>query len=340
MKRPTQADVARLAGVSRATVSYVINGRHNNISISDETRQKVMDAVDELGYQPDARAQSLRSGTTRTIGVLLPIYENPHFWQLTSGISEAAEKAGYNILLTATPQTRTKERLVLRELSEQRVDGLILLLGYNLLAEDILYQLRKSGRPVVQGSATESEFDHVRSHYKDGTKMLLNHLFDLGHRRFGFVYGVADFFQGYDRLTSFRETLIEADITIDDSAIVECGQGLNDGYLAAKKILSRPDRPTAILVINDLLAIATIRAANDLGLRVPEDVSVGSFDNIPFAEYTVPRLTTVHNNPVDKGRKAVEMILNRLKNPDLPRQIFNLPCELIIRESTGKAPVE
>lgn len=126
MKKPTQSDVARLAGVSRATVSFVVNNKDTKgIAISPETKQRVLDSVRQLGYVVDARAQSLRSGETKTIGVLLPIYENPFFWQILNGISEEAERAGYKLLLTDSTRTIKDKQQVVKELAEQRVDGLI-----------------------------------------------------------------------------------------------------------------------------------------------------------------------------------------------------------------------
>src|SRR5687768_8228528 len=144
MKRPKQADVARIAGVSRATVSYVLNDQiDQKIPISIETRQRVLDVIAELGYEVDARAKSLRSGDTRTIGVLLPMYENPYFWQLLMGITTEAELAGYSVLLSHSSLTPEQEIHSLKDLAQQRVDGLILLTNFKLLPPLVLEQVRK-----------------------------------------------------------------------------------------------------------------------------------------------------------------------------------------------------
>ena len=339
MKRPTQADVARIAGVSRATVSYVLNDQvDQRIPISAETRQRVMEAIAELEYEPDARAQSLRRGATNTIGVLLPLYENPFFWQILRGISMEAETAGYSLLLSQSSLTSEQERHSLKELAQQRVDGLILVIGFKMLPAPILRELRKSNRPVAQITNTESEFDHVIDGYSEGTRALIGHLLELGHRKIGFVYGVAEVSQGHDRLFPFQETLADAGVPADEDLIRQCGATLDEGYETARDLLSRRDRPTALLAVNDLLAIATLRAAADLGLRVPQDVSVASFDDIPFASYTVPRLTTVAGQPEEDGRIAVRLMLKRLSEPDCPRQVVRSRCKLTIRESTARAP--
>ena len=340
MKRPTQADVARLAGVSRATVSNVMNGRADNkIPISEETRQRVLDAIAELGYTPDIRAQSLRSGTTKVAGVLLPIYENPFFWQILTGITSEAESKGYSVLLTpASQSTAQHEQHLLRELSQQRIDGLILLTSFRSLPDSILKLLRQSTRPIVQITSIDSEFDSVHDGYAEGTRSLLHYLYEMGHRRFGFIYGVSQEPQGHDRLLTFAAFMKDTDIPAEQALVERCGQTMEDGIDATLRLLRRPDRPTALLVINDLLGIAALRAAADLGLRVPQDISIASFDNIPFASYTIPRLTTVSGNPLELGRHALRLLLKRIKEPDRPQEIVYWDTTLVIRESTGPAP--
>jgi len=339
MKRPTQIDVARIAGVSRATVSYVLNEHTGQrIPISPDTRQRVLNAIAQLGYEIDARAQSLRSGDTKTIGVLLPLYENPFFWQLLQGITNEAATAGYSVLLAHNPMTPEQEKRSITELAQQRVDGLILLSGLKLLPEPILNQLRKSRHPVVGISSTSLEFDFIHQDYSEGTRALMTHLIEYGHRRIGFVYGVTTLSQGYDRLFAYQQVLKDAGLQEDDSLVQQCGPLLEDGYQAGLQLLSRADRPTALLVINDLLGMGVIRAATDLGLSIPSDVSIASFDNIPFVNYTVPRLTSVSGDPEHNGRDAVKLLLKRLYEPDRPREVISTHWQLHIRESTGPAP--
>jgi LacI family transcriptional regulator len=340
MKRSTQKDVARKAGVSRSTVSYVLNDQTGQkIPISPETRQRVLDAIAELGYEPDTLAQSLRRGKTQTIGVLFPILQNPYFWQLLYGISSEAYTAGYSLHLSQSVQTPEQESHSLKELTRHRVDGFIFVFGFKPLSSQVLKQLHKSSRPIVEITATTSEFDHVLNGYADGTRALMAHLFELGHRRIGFVYGVAEVTQGYDRLLTYHQVLRDTGLSVDDTLVQMCGFTMEDGYQAAHRLLNRPDRPTAILVINDLLGMAVVRAAADLGLNIPGDVSVASFDDIPFVSYTVPRLTTVSSQPEQNGQAAVRLLLNRLNEPDRPRQVITFGSQLIIRESTGPVPL-
>lgn len=338
INRPTQLDVARKAGVSRSTVSYVLNDETKlKIQISDETRQRVRDAIAELGYEPDARAQSLRSGSTNIVGVIIPAIQNPFFWQMLSGISDGLQEAGYSLHLTHHPLDLQQEASTIRALTRQPVDGFILLAAAKYLLPRLTDYLRKSGRPLVEITSAKAEFDHVVHAYNSGTRALMAHLLELGHRRIGFVYGIAREVQGFDRLLTYREALENAGLAVDKSLEAHFGETLDEAYRAAYTMLDRPDRPTALLVINDMLAVAVIRAAADLGLSIPDDLSVASFDDIPSASYTVPRLTTVSGKAEESGRDAVRLLLNRFAEPDLPQQVTTVKVELIIRESTGPA---
>ena len=204
-------------------------------------------------------------------------------------------------------------------------------------AQTILARIRKRGLPLVE----MNEFygvDSASSDYREATKEVVSYLLSLGHRNIGFVYGVADHELALDRLQPFQESLNNAGVAIEPDLIVECGPTIEDGYQTALKLLKLSHRPTAIIAVNDLLAISTIRAAGDMGLRVPDHVSVVGFDNIPMANYLMPRLTTVTKDAYTAGRNAFEMLQARMQNPDLPRQVIHIPAKLIVRESTGPAP--
>ncbi|MBZ0319562.1 MAG: LacI family transcriptional regulator [Anaerolineae bacterium] len=340
MKRPTQKDVALRAGVSRATVSYVLNDQQDKLKvpISEETRQRVWQAISDLGYEPDARAQSLRRGNTNIIGVIIPVIQNPFFWQILSGIADALQEAGFSLYLSLNPQNTQQGDNSVRELTRHRVDGFILLAGVKHLLPGLTNYLRQAGQPVVEITATEAEFDHVIHGYSSGTRELMAHLIELGHRQIGFIYGVTQETQGFDRLHVYRQMLHEHGLPNNRTYEVHCGDQLEDAYQAAYTLLSRPDRPTALMVINDLLSIAVLRAASDLGLTVPGNLSVAGFDNIDFSKYTLPRLTTVSGKAEESGREAVRLLLRRIEQPDLPRQVTRAEVQLIIRESTGHVP--
>lgn len=344
MNRPTQVDVARLAGVSRATVSYVLNGQtEGRVPISEETRQRVLEAIEELGYEPDARAQALRSGNTNTIALIIPDLRNPHFCEYATGIEEAARASGYHMLLSSTALNDEYAVDIFKDLARRRIDGLILASSFILESDEAqatLAQVRKRGLPIVELS-DNYDVDAVAADYREATREVMSYLLSQGHRRIGLIYGVGGV-GGHeladDRLEAYRDGLHAANIPIDPTLVADCGPTIEDGYQASLKLLGLTSRPTAIIAINDLLAIGALRAAVDSGLQVPKDVSFVSYDDIPMAHYFVPRLTTVTKDALTLGRKAFEILLARIQTPDLPRQVIYSPARLIIRESTGPAP--
>jgi LacI family transcriptional regulator len=341
-KRPTQFDVAQRAGVSGATVSYVLNGvKGGRVPISDVTQQRVMDAIDELGYEPDARAQALRSGSTNTIGLIIPDLQNPHFCEYASGVEKAARAAGYHILLSSTTLDDEYAVEIFKDLSRRRFDGLIITGSFILESAEalaILARIRQRGLPIVEMSELYG-VDSVSADYRAATKEVVSYLLSLGHRRIGFIYGVGTHELGLDRLEPYQESLTAAGLPVEPGLVIECGPTIEDGYQAALQLLNLTPRPTSIIVINDLLATSTLRAAADLGLRVPDDLSVVGFDDISMANYLVPRLTTVTKNAYTAGQKAFGILLARMQTPELPRQAIHIPAKLIIRESTGPAPL-
>ena len=336
----TSRDVAKRAGVSQTTVSFVLNDVAE-ARISEETRQRVLEAIEEIGYVPDARAQALSSGKTNTIALLIPDLRNPHFSEFATGVEEAARAADYHFLLSSTTLIGDEYALdIFKDLVGRRFDGLILASPFILKSKEaqaILARIHKRGLPIVEFSELNN-VDTISADYSDATKEVVSYLMSLGHRRIGFVYGVGDHELGLDRLEPYHESLKAAGITAEPDLVVECGPTIEDGYQGAFKLLSLVPRPTAIIAINDLLAMSTLRAAADLGIRVPDDLSVVGYDDIPMANYLVPRLTTVTKDAYTAGQRAFEMLMARMQNPDLPRQLTHIPTRLIVRESTGRAP--
>jgi LacI family transcriptional regulator len=344
MKRPTQVDVARLAGVSRATVSYVINGQTNGrVAISPETQQRVLDAVAELGYAPDAQAQALRSGSTNTIGAIIPDIHNPHFWQYVDGIDAAALAAGYHLLVSSTSLDLKHEQDNLRDLAQRRIDGLIVQ-GYfaepSKTTNQIFKQLIKRQLPIVVIGKTKANVDAIWADYRTATDDVIAYLLSLQHRRIGFINGVKEPLLGDDRLLPYKENLAKAGLPVEESFIINCGHTIEDGYQAAYALLSRSPRVSAVLVINDLLAMGVLRAAADLNIHIPSQLSVVSYDDITMANYLIPRLTTVSKDPAKFGQEAMKLILARLQEPERPVQKIRMPIRFIVRETTGPAPIE
>jgi len=335
----TMVDVARQAGVSQTTVSLVLNS-NDTPSIPDETRQRVLEAIDNLAYEPDARARALRSGSTKTIASVIPDLRNPHFCEYATAIEEAARASGYHLLLFSTTLDDEYAVDIFKDLARRRFDGLILVSAFILESKEAqatLAQINKRRLPVVELSQNYG-VDAVDADYREATREVMSYLFTLKHHRIGIIYGVGGHELAEDRLQPYRASLEAAEIPYDTDLVQECGPTIEDGYRATKKLLELKVRPTAIITINDLLAMGALRAAADLKLHVPNDLSLVGYDNIPMADYLVPRLTTVTKDAYKLGIQAFQMLLARMQNPDLPRQLIQYPPRLIIRESTGPAP--
>lgn len=270
---PTQVDVARLSGVSRAAVSYVLSGRSGgSISISEETRLRIMQAAEELGYQPNAAAQSLRQQASHTIGVTISELNNPHSWEIVRGVEDEARAKGYQLRLLSSGMNPDLEQLSFRNLLQQRIDGLVLMSTYNKnLAEDFQMLARRNSPLVVLGRYSDDvrDIDTVTPGHGDGAVQILEHLVELGHRRIGFVMGVLRPPLGNERIDAYRQILQQHELPVEEDLIEHCGTTIAEGYQAALRLFGRSPRPTAILSINDLLAIGVLHAAADSGLHVP-----------------------------------------------------------------------
>jgi LacI family transcriptional regulator len=313
-----------------------------SISVADETRSRVLQAAGQLGYEPNSAAQSLRLRANKTIGLLVPDTGNPYYWQLLQGAEAEAQACGYDILLVNTALDPNREREAVRGVLRHRVDGLLIILAFrDYVIEEVRDIVGRRNAVVLIGEAAtiDIRLDSVRSDHAQGAVEMMTHLLDLGHRQIGFVFGVAGPPLGQERLLAYRQSLQSVGVA-DDMALVEhCGVTLEDGYRAAQRLLDRSPRPTAILVINDLLSIGVLRAIDERGLRIPEDISVAGFDDIPMTRYLSPPLTTVRVHAEEIGRTAMRLCLERMRDPERPPQAVCVPAELVRRGSTGPVPV-
>jgi LacI family transcriptional regulator len=344
-KRPTQHDVAQLAGVSRGTVSLVVNGlADGKVAISPETCARVWAAIEELGYVPNAGARALRSGSTKTIGLIIPDLHNPHFWENANGVEQEARAAGYRVLLSSMDLNAQYGEDIFKDLSGRRIDALIVMglaVDQSPEAMATLTRSRSRNLPVVEvndSARVTALVDRVVSDYRSVTAEAMDLLFSLGHRRIGFVNGVAIPDLALDRLEPYQAALSSRQLPIEPDLIVNSGPTFEDGYQAALRLFDLDDRPTAIVAINDILALGVLRAASDRGLRVPQDLSIVGYDDMPAAQYLVPRLTTASKDSVQMGREAVRLALSRIENPGQPSRVVAIPTQFIVRESTGPAP--
>lgn len=332
-RRPTQIDVALKAGVSQATVSVVVNN-NARIAIPDETRQRVFQAIDELGYRPNTLASSLRLGKTQTIGLILPDSANPFFAEVSRSIEAAAFKKNYNLILCNTEENIEKELLYVDVLCSRQVDGIIFVAVGD--KTDSLMQVLCKHIPVVMVDRDLSgiEVDAVLMDNHLGGYLATEHLIQLGHRRIGCIFGPSSVNPSARRGEGYLDALKDHDISSDEKLMIRGDFHPHSGMDAARRMLNLPESPTAFFACNDLMAIGALRAIAEAGLHVPEDISLVGFDDIELASYTNPPLTTIAQPIQEAGQKAVDLLLSRIQEPDLPFRQVMLPTSLTIRRSS------
>lgn len=322
-------DVAREAGVSYATVSRVINNKDH---VKPDKREAVLRAMTRLGYVVNQQARSLAGGRSRVIGLLVQGLESAYTGEIVRGVDLELEAAQYDLMLYTTHRRRAKESAYVTAITRGMADGLLLILPRN--PEAYLQSLQRQRFPYVlldhqgigEGGAAVGATNR-RGGY-DATR----HLVELGHRRIGFITGAMELGCSADRLAGYRAALADAGIA-EDPALVYTGDFFRQsGFAGARALLGLPAAPTAIFASNDEMAFGVIDAARDQGLRIPDDLSVIGFDDIPQAASVYPALTTVRQPLEQMGRVATQMLL-RLIDKAAPAERAELPTELIIRHS-------
>jgi LacI family transcriptional regulator, galactose operon repressor len=329
----TIGDVAKRAGVSTMTVSRVIN---NSGYISRETRERVEQAIAELGYVPNMLARSLRFKKTKTIALVLTDITNPFFTTVARGVEDTASEQGFSVIFCNTDESQDDETEYLNLLVQKQVDGVVLVPAHSA-SESIIF-LREQNVPVVvlDRRIPGIEVDLVRCDSEAGGYQLTRHLLELRHRRIGILSGPLGVSTATDRLAGYRRAMQEAGL--ERSEFFGSFKD-NDGYRMAQEALALDPNPTALFATNNLVAIGCLRALREAGIRVPEDISVVTFDDLPPAMVFDPFLTVVSQPAYEMGQQATGLLLDRLagKGESQPQEII-LPTQFIIRQSSGPAP--
>ena len=324
------SDVARLAGVSAQTVSRVSNG---GARVSADTRARVVEAMDRLGYMPNHAARALRSGAFRTIGLLAHRFERTGEAQTMSGVIDAARAEGYTVTVvdvTATEDPSGWEAAASR-LTQQAVDGLIVIRAEHETPDSLT--LPRGMPVVVSDSRLVGQYTAVVADQIEGTTDAVRHLLDLGHRAIHHISGPDDSEPALARADAWRQTLLAAGVA--PPAAWTGDWSARSGYELGRRIAEQGEA-TAVFCANDETAFGLIRALHERGLRVPQDVSVVGFDDIGLAEYSSPPLTTVRQPFQRIGHELVRLVLARLAGGEAPaRERVVVPCELIVRETTA-----
>ena len=333
-RRITRDEVAREAGVSPATVSYVINNGPR--PVSPDTYQKVKQAVDKLGYKPNAVARSLRMKRASILGMILPDTHNPYFAEVVRGVEQVAFEHGFSLLLCHSDYSPERELHFANVLLAERVAGVLWFPATQDAQPARL--LAEYGVPLVILDRTVPDIKcrSVLTNNFRGGYLAAQHLVELGHRIVGCIARPMDLFHSQERLRGVRSGLSDYGITQDEKLIVRGGFRMLDGYQAAKHLFDMQPPPTAIFSYNDFNAIGALRAARECNLDIPGDISIIGFDDIPQAAFTCPSLTTIRQPKLDMGRHGAELLIELALNEDLPEVNEQpLEVELIVRESTG-----
>jgi LacI family transcriptional regulator len=325
-RRPTLKEVAKAAGVSLASASYAINGAG---SVGDATRAHVLKVAAELGYRPNAAAKAMKTGRTGALGLVLPDLANPFFPSLAQAVIQAARAHGYNVLVTDTGGAPEAEAGAVELLVRQGVDGLV------WFPIDDTGPVRRliEGVPAVVLDRSLPDYDVVQADYTQGGRLAADHLLDLGHRDIGVITGPF-------AASSARERAEAAVARIQQTGRlawqVSNAFSVDLEPEVVQALASR--RATAVIAGADLIAIGATRELRRLGLRVPQDVSVVGFDDMPWAQWHHPALTTIEMPVEEMGEAAVDLLLRRLAHPGEARRRLVLNVGLVVRESSASPP--
>jgi len=335
----TMQDIARAAGVSQSTVSRVLNDAPTSVPIAAETRQRVREMAERLGYRPNPLARGLRGARTNLLGVIVRDIADPFFAMAVDSVSTEALARGYNVVL-GSAHSRADEAIALKEVLETRHCDAIMLLGDMRDEPRFLEELRASLTPVVAlWHGTELEgVPTVNIDNRSGIVAAMDHLTELGHERIGFIGGrpLGDI---RERRQAYLDYLEASGLDSSDAYV---RTGVNDpsgGDRAIRSLLNLDEPPTAVVCSTDHLATGVLYAVADLGLRVPDDISVVGFDDIPMAGFTVPPLTTLRMPVSEMTGVAARLAMDELTDEDAADlSSYVATSNLVVRESTGKPP--
>lgn len=325
-------DVAREAGVSTATVSHVINGTKY---VTDDTRKRVLDAVERCEYHPNAHARSLASGRSNMLGLLISDISNPFFPEVVKSIEAAAFEHGYHVILLNTNYDPERAAEYVRRLSELSMAGVALMTSE--LDSELFHEITRRQVSVVFDShdLASGRMSNICVDYAAGIEEAVRHLVSLGHRRIAHIAGASRIPSGLIRRDAFLDFMKRYLPDEPAPKVYEGDFRLDGGRRAASEILAAPELPTAVIAANDMMALGAMREFRKAGLSIPADISVVGFDDIAFAALSEPPLTTVCSPRAEIGRRVVEALVALIEHPEQQAVELRIPTHLITRDSTA-----
>jgi len=328
----TLEDVARISGVSRSTVSRVINTDPN---VGERTRQKVQEVIQNLNFQPNMAARGLAAGSTKVIGLVIPvgissIFSDPYFPLVIQGVSSACNHLGYSIMLwLAKPlyERKTISQIIYNGL----IDGVIVLA--TLLDDPLIDSLSESNRPfmTIGRHPTNEKINYVDVDNRSGAYLAVSYAIRAGYHRVGLIGGPRNTISGLDRYQGYLDALRQFGLPVIPELVTESDYSDAGSYQTMKRLL--PFHPDAVFAASDAMAFAAIRAIQEVGLSVPKDIAIVGFDDIPPAATSKPPLTTVRQPILQTGKIAAEILIDMIEHPDSHPHRVVLPTELVIRSS-------
>ena len=337
----TIKEIAKIAGVSHSTVSRALSGHP---AIAPETVARIEQIAEDLGYVPSAVARGLKTSRSQALGVIVSRIDDPFFSEILQGIEDVSREAGYSLFVAASNREFKREQSIVRAMGERRVDGLIVCSTHFGIEHG--QQLQKYDIPIVTvDNQAPGGFQH--SIYHDnfyGSCQVTRHLLDIGHKRITYLGNERSGRTTQERLKGFRHEMSAAQLAVPDEYVFHGPAGRpNGGVVGAQHFLSLPELPTAIVCFNDMMAIGVIRTLQQAGLRVPEDCSVTGFDDITFAAYAHPPLTTFEQPKYQLGYEAAQMMMKKLDPtsesvPDSQPEMHVLRGKMVVRLSTAPPP--
>lgn len=332
----TLKDIAMLTGVSTATVSRVLNGKPG---VKPETRDRIVKLIKQVDYMPDITARSMKTGKTYTIGMIVADITNPFYSEAAKTIEFQARKHNYTLIVGNTGNSVDEEETIINTFQERKVDGFII--ASTGLRDRRVQNIIRAGYPtILYHRRLEGDNVHFICVNEDrGVELALNHLTELGHRRIGFVSGPRRFSTGIERLRAFLNLREKLGLEPGPYLIKEGGYDKEKTREAAEELLNLPDPPTAIFAANDLMALQVLDLVLEKGLRVPEDISIMGFDDLPISSHRAIQLSTIDVQMKTGAVLAIEKLINLIDgiHPAGEAIRIRLEPELIVRKSTGKA---
>lgn len=324
-------DVARLAGVSTSTVSHVIN---KDRFVSEAIIEKVDAAIKTLNYAPSALARSLKLKQTRTIGMLITASSNPFYSELVRGVERSCFERGYSLVLCNTEGDEQRMNRNLEMLMQKRVDGLLLLCTEtHQPSVEIIRRYPSIPTVMMDWSPFEGDSDLIQDNSLLGGDIATQYLIDKGRTRIACITGPLDKTPARLRLEGYREAMSRSGLSVPKDYEVIADFEFGGGFDAMQKLLAHPTRPDAVFIGNDAMAVGAYQALYQAGLHIPQDMAIVGYDDIELARYMTPPLTTIHQPKDELGELAIDVLINRMAEPELAQQRLQLTPELMVRGS-------